>query len=125
MMKNKIQRHIKIFISRAFLATILLPSIVYAQVGPGTGGSTLENPLKGIDSFSGFIEAILDTVVKIGIPIASVAIIYSGFLFVTAQGNPEKLTVAKTAFIWSVVGTAILLGAWVFAQAIGTTISEL
>ena len=128
-MKNKTYRHIKIFTSLVFAIIVLLPMLVYAGhgVGPGTGGCSagrICNPLT-VGSFSGFVQAILNIVVKIGIPIAAIAIIFSGFLFVKAQGNPEEITKAKTAFVWSVVGTAILLGAWVFAQAIGTTISAL
>lgn len=121
-MKNKMYKHIKIFTSWFFASIILFPVLVYAQAD---FSAPLENPLNSIDSFSGFVEAILGIVVRIGVPIATIAIIYSGFLFVTAQGNPENLATAKKAFIWSIVGTAILLGAWVFAQAIGTTITEL
>jgi len=124
-MKNKKYKFVKYSRHIIIVLLTLVPLFVYSQVGPGgSGGSTLENPLT-VDSFSGFVEAILNTVVKIGVPVAAIAIIFSGFLFVTAQGNPEKLATAKTAFIWSVVGTAVLLGAWVFAQAIGETITAL
>lgn len=100
---------------------------VYAQPGPGysSGGSNpLENPLS-VNSFAELIDSILKIVLAIGTPIAVLAIIYSGFLFVTAQGNEEKLKTAKSALVWSIAGTAVLLGSWVLAGAIGATIEEL
>jgi len=72
-----------------------------------------------------FIAKILDIAVQIGTPIAVLAIIYSGFLFLVAQGNPEKVTVARRALQWSLVGAFVLLGAKVFAVAISGTISQL
>lgn len=100
----------------------------YAQITPETTScvsGTFCNPLGSISSFSDFVSAILKIVVSIGVPIAVLAIIFSGFLFVTAQGNEEKLKTAKSAFLWSVIGTAILLGAWAISQAIDTTIQAI
>jgi len=98
---------------------------VYAQPGAGSSVTALENPIGKITSFDVLIKSILNIVMTIGIPIAVLAIIYSGFLFVTAQGNPEKLESAKNALLWTVVGTAILLGSWVLATAISSTIGAL
>jgi len=71
-----------------------------------------------------FVEAILEVVLKIGIPVAAMFIIYSGFLFVKAQGNPEELKKAKSAFTYAVIGTAILLGSWLLATGIESTITS-
>lgn len=101
---------------------------VYAATGPGLSAcdsGRFCNPLGSISSFSDFVSAILGIVVSIGVPVAVLAIIFSGFLFVTAQGNEEKLKTAKSAFLWSVIGTAILLGAWAISQAIDTTIQAI
>lgn len=94
----------------------------------GSGGVTppagLTNPLK-VTSIEGLIAAILEIVVKIGAPLIVLFIIYSGFLFVKAQGNEEKLKEAKKALAWTVVGAAILLGAWLIAEVIQNTITNL
>ena len=87
--------------------------------------AALESPLQNISSFSKFIEEVIQIVLRIGIPIASLAIIYSGFLFITAQGSDDKLTEARKALTWSLIGTAVLLGSWVLAGAIGSTITAL
>ncbi len=97
-------------------------------------GETGSNPPPDIDSmnplrantFYEFIEMILQNiVVPIGTIIAVLAIIYSGFLFVTAQGNTEQLTRARSAFFWAVIGGLILLGAWAIAVGIENTIRQI
>ena len=71
-----------------------------------------------------FVNSILEVVMKIGIPVAAMFIIYSGFLFVKAQGNEAELTKAKSAFTYAVIGTAILLGSWLLATGIESTITS-
>jgi hypothetical protein len=61
----------------------------------------------------------------IGFFVAIFFIIYSGFLFVKARGNEQEITKAKSALTWTLVGTAVLLGAWIFATAIQGTINNL
>ncbi len=84
----------------------------------------LKNPLNS-PTFAGLIENVAKIVAQIGFPIAAIAIIYAGFLFVTAGGNEEKLKKAKTTFLWSIIGTALLLGAWAIAEAIKSFITTL
>lgn len=92
--------------------------------GPGTASNVLPNPICA-SSFQDLIQKLLKIVLDIGVPVATLFIIYSGFLFVKAQGNPEKLKEAKETFFWTIVGTAVLLGAWVLAQAIAGTVESL
>jgi len=105
------------------------PNVVFAQgtiTGGGTGGGTvaIQNPV-AYPTFSAFMAAILDIVVKIGAPIALIMVIYAGFLFVTAQGNEEKLTIAKRALLWALIGTMILLGAKIISTAVCNTIVQI
>ena len=72
------------------------------------------------------VERILnDIVLPLGASVAAIAIIYSGFLYVKAQGNKEELQKAHEAIKWTVVGTAVILGAWVLAKLIDKTIKAL
>ncbi len=84
----------------------------------------LENPLNS-NTFAELVENIAEIVAQIGFPIAALAIIYSGFLFVSARGNEKQLEDAKRTFLWTIIGTAILLGAWAIAIAIQTFITGL
>jgi len=87
----------------------------------------LENPLKGgVDSLFGLLRLIIDKILlPIGGILAVLAFIYSGFLYVTAQGSEDKIKKAHNALLWTAVGTALLLGAWVFAGAICGTIAAI
>ncbi len=84
----------------------------------------ITNPIS-YNNINDFIRAILQGAIKIGIPIIALAIIYSGFLFVSARGNSEKLSEAKNALLYTCIGAAILLGAWAIAQLISNTILAL
>lgn len=81
------------------------------------GSGILKNPLKSC-SFADLVQNIAEIVTEIGAFIATIALIYAGFLFVTARGDVKKLDEAKKIFFWTIIGTAILLGAWVLAEAI-------
>jgi len=80
------------------------------------------NPLPGVPDVPSLIQIILTGMLKIGIPIVALAVIYCGFLFVFARGNSEKLTKAKDSLLWTLVGAAVLLGAWAIAQMINATV---
>lgn len=75
------------------------------------------NPLAS-QSFEALVQSLANWVAAIALPIAAIFIIYSGFLFVTAGGNQSKLDAAKTTFYWTMIGTAITVGAWALATAI-------
>lgn len=84
----------------------------------------ITNPIK-YNTFYEFVEAVLKVAVQILMPFVILAFVYSGFLFVKAQGNETELASAKKAIGYSVLGAFILLGAWAFAKIIGTTVTAL
>ena len=97
-------------------------------IGNTTGGSliTLDNPFKGGNSLFELLKSIMnDIVLPIGGVLAVLAFIYSGFLYVTAQGNEEQLKTAHKALLYTSIGTAILLGSWVLVNVICETIGQL
>ena len=86
---------------------------------------TLDNPLGNkINNLPSFIYMILELAFQIGAIFSVLAIIYVGFLFVSARGDPEKLKTARTAFLYTVIGIAVLLGAVLIATVIQSTISN-
>lgn len=101
-------------------------STLYATVCLPDGGKIC-NPLdsKNITDVPTFIRALLLGLLQIGIPIVALAIIYCGFLFVAARGNDEKLTKAKDALLYTIIGAAILLGSWAIAELISSTVTGL
>jgi len=125
------------FIAMLVSSTFLLPVSVFAQAGddedifasppagnPPIVGFSISNPLK-FSTIDQLITAIMGIVVQIMIPVITVMIIYTGFLFVTARGDVAKITTAKQTFLYVIIGAAIMLGAFVIKTAITGTVEEL
>jgi hypothetical protein len=135
-----------IFISWAFL----IPLYSFAQVitgsgsggtpGSGSGGMSgsggagsqngggsgiqLQNPLKST-SLMGLLNTILDVIMVFAVPLIVFFIIYAGFMYVTAQGNPGKIETANRALLYAVIGGVIILGAKVLLAVISGTVDSL
>jgi hypothetical protein len=137
---------------KIFLASFLSLSIffvmgtvlVLAQGDPATGGTNnpatggtnnpagvsveLQNPFACGQNCTLFtlLESVIDGILlPIGGVLAVLAFIYSGFLYVVAQGNEAKLKTAHKALLYTSIGTAVLLGSWVIAKVIENTINQL
>jgi len=98
------------------------------------GESLLGNPLGGSGvigtdgvsyTFNDIIAFILRYVLLIGSPIAVLALIWAGFQYVWAQGNPEKIGRAHKILMWTILGIILLFGSWALATAISNTICKI
>ena len=105
--------------SIAAFALLMLPVSTYASSHTG-----LKNPVIFPD-IARFIEGALRALVTIALPIVAFFIVYSGFLFVKARGNPGELGKAKENFKWVILGSALILGSWVLATMIASTVGQL
>lgn len=104
----------------------LSPSNYPSQSGvTGGSGTTLINPLQAGTSLQGFLISILDFVIRIGTIVVILMLVYVGYLFVVAQGSDSKLSEAKHALLWTLIGALILLGAKAIALAIQATVQAL
>lgn len=142
-MKNIKKFIIPALASFAIFTILIMPVVSFAQrqTIPGNpdtkqtipGNPTdpnagkIKNPLgdTGPTNIPAFIKNVLEGALKIAIPVVALAIIYSGFLFVFAMGNSDKLKKAKDALLYSIIGAAILLGSWAIANLIVTTIDNI
>lgn len=124
----------------SFVCLFVLPVFVFAQTPNGGGGPPvsggggdinfrikLENPFNCNNcTLSGFVEQIIkELVLPIGGLISVLMIIWAGFLYVTAGTNSGQITKAHDALLWGVIGAAILLGAWIIAEAVKGTVDQL
>ncbi|MEK7121660.1 MAG: pilin [Patescibacteria group bacterium] len=82
----------------------------------GTPGTTqkysfeITNPLKGgASDFTSLVKIIAQWIFNLAIPIAVAMIVYAGILFLTAAGEPAKVTKAKDVLKYAVIGLAIIL----------------
>jgi len=116
-----------------------LPFLTFAQEPPaGTGSHTggtvggtkvtvqqsipsLTNPLK-VNSVEEALLLIVDIAVYIGIIFAVIMIIYSGFKFIAARGNPQGLKDARDLFFAVIIGLAILIAAKGIVEIVKTTL---
>ena len=98
------------------------------ETGDGPGQTNnfarLQNPIQ-YDNIPDVIRQLITIVFVIGVPLVALAIIYAGFLLVTAGGDQNKLTKGKQALLAGVIGGAVLLGAWVIAEAIQGTVDQI
>ena len=68
--------------------------------------------------------AILEILLIIAVPIIIIFIVYAGFLYVTAQGNANKIQDANRALTYALIGGAIVLGARVIGAIIQATVNQ-
>lgn len=131
--KNKIILIIKTAVVLIFLLINFQSAVLYAASGNDSGDSTdsggkitLANPLGSkVNNLPAFIYMILDLVFRIGVVVAVLALMYVGFMFVTARGDTTKLETARTAFLYTVIGIALLLGAELIASVTSNTVTNL
>jgi hypothetical protein len=72
-----------------------------------------------------FLGKLLELFVQVGSVVLVAMVIYIGFLFVFAQGNPESILKARDALLWTLVGGVILLGAQGIALGVQATVNAI
>ena len=119
------------YIRAVSLLMILFLPITSAFAGRDAGQAAnradgLTNPINA-DSIPELLRfIIIDLLINRVAPVVvTVALVYSGFLFVQAQGNPSKLQKAKAALLWTIVGAVLLIGASVIFSIVTSTVAEL
>jgi len=93
--------------------------------GGGTTGTKLINPLGAGTDIPTLLGKIMDFVVYAGSVVVILMLVYVGYKFVVARGEPGKITEARQALLWTIVGALILLGAKVIAAGIVATTQAL
>lgn len=63
-------------------------------------------------------ENALSAVIILGGISSFVMIIFSGFKFITAQGDPKALMAARSSLVWAIAGVAFIIIAWLVLQFI-------
>lgn len=111
--------------------TFFLPIISFAQTSPSPSPSPLPtinidipNPAGPNKDLMSILRLFLNNIIM---PIAAVLvvmyIIYAGFTFVQANGNPKAIEDAKKRLLWGLIGAGILLGAAAISSAVCNTLN--
>jgi hypothetical protein len=112
----------KSFFLFCVLTTMTLPAVTSAQ-----GLTyTLDNPLagSGITSVEGLITAVLNVLLIIAVPVIIFFIVFAGFSYVTAQGNPEKIKQASRSLTYAIIGGVLILGAVAISEIIAGVVNS-
>jgi len=86
----------------AIFFSLLLPLIASAV--------SIPNPI-GAENFTDLLNKIADFIFVLSLAIAPIMIIVAGFMFVLAQGEPEKIQKAKQMILWVLIGLLIVFAA--------------
>lgn len=101
------------------VAAIVVPMWSYAQT------PKLTQPAPGVGlNMKDYIDFLIQLIQAVGIPALVVAIIYSGFILLTAGGNEEQIKKGKIWILWTLVGAAIIVAARVIANTISNTAAD-
>jgi len=93
----------------------------YARaITDGGTGMGIENPIKSQNLLE-LLDAIINIIIMIGIPVIVIMIVWAGWMFIQAQGNPTKLQTARAGLMWVFIGTMVVLGAKVIVEIVQNT----
>jgi hypothetical protein len=99
---------------------------VTTTTGSGNAGGcdagTLCNPLK-VNSIEELVLTIINVILVFLLPVIILYIMYAGYLFVTAQGNPGEISRARNALLTALIGGVIVLGARAILEVVKGTIN--
>ncbi|MCX6735464.1 MAG: hypothetical protein NTZ13_00055 [Candidatus Parcubacteria bacterium] len=101
-------------------ALYLLPLVSFAQ-----GVTKLTSPTPAVGTLFEFVTAMLNIVIRISIPVITLAFIWTGYLFVSASGDPGKLKIARGWLVGSFIGAIVILSAIIVATIVKNTIGQL
>jgi hypothetical protein len=96
------KKHFILIIILLFLA-FFAKDLVMAQ-----NSTELENPLRYND-IKDLINAIIDFLFKVSIPLAGLLFIIGGFMMVMSAGDTWKLERAKNLFLYTAIGFTVIL----------------
>jgi len=103
-------------IALATLITLFSPVLTYAV--------DFAQPKGGFTNLTSVVTYLLDPVWVIFTGFAVVAFVVSGILFLSAQGDPNKLTTARQSLIWGVVGVVVAILGFSIMTIVKTTLAE-
>lgn len=91
----------KIIASSVLTALLTLPTLALGFTAGPVPPSTSTVDINGL------IQIVLDILWPIAVAFFIVMFVLAGFLFATAQGDPEKLGQARSAVIYGLVGVVV------------------
>lgn len=102
---------------------IFLVALLYSA--PATVvAATFGDPLVS-KAITEILEGFIRAVMYVGTPAVVVLVMWTGFLFIAAQGSPDGLTKAKKMSLITLISGVVLLGLWSLVTLVGDTLGGL
>lgn len=89
------------------LIALLLPAAVFAAVDYSEPGT-----VSGTDALKTIMNGIITFVWQFFVGLSVIMFIVAGIQFLSSNGDPAKITSARNAFIWGVVGIIVAIVAF-------------
>jgi predicted small integral membrane protein len=94
------------------LSIVLLTSLT--SVSPAFAQTTTG----GVTQIQTFIQSIIQVMITLAGLVAVGFFVWGGFGYITSSGNPENLDRSKKTILYSAIGLAIVLGAFVLTSVV-------
>lgn len=95
-----------IIFESVILTSLMVVTPVFAQTTGGVG------------QIQSFIQSVIQVLITLAALISVAFFVWGGFGYITSSGNPESLDRSKKTILYSAVGLAIVLGAFVLSNVI-------
>ena len=82
------------------------------------GGSTIEGPLKDIDTLGDLVTKMLGFILPLAGVVLLFVLIAGGYDFMMSQGNPEKIKSAQAKITTGIIGFFILAASFLIVRVI-------
>jgi hypothetical protein len=119
---------IKTFFWTVLGYVLVLPYVGYAApfAGQGNFGFQFPNPLGDrYTTIWALLDKIIDILMRVGLVVAVMYLIYSGFKLITAQGDSDAISDARKSLWHTVIGIIILLSIRLILTLIQNTLEAL
>ena len=94
-----------IFLSSLVLTALIVATPAFAQTAD-------------VSKVQNFIQNVIQIFVTLAGMVAAGFFVWGGFRYITSSGNPEALDGAKKTIMYSAVGLAVVLGAFVISNIV-------
>lgn len=100
-----------IIINSLFLTVLVLPTAVFAQSGD-------------VAKIETFIKSVIQVLVTLAGLLSAGFFVWGGIGYITSSGHPEHLDRSKKTIVYSAIGLAVTLGAFVLSNIVSQLASS-
>lgn len=109
-------------ISAILILVTLFTVPIYFASAQGIGVICANPPDCTFTDLINLARNIINFLIIVSIPAATIAFAYAGFLFMTARGNSSQISQAKGIFFKVLIGFLFVLSGWLIVRTITTVL---